>query len=59
MIEIVTAYDRKPLGAVPLPGSSEIAADRRLRIRSSRSSTRRDAPASSPVATPRPAAAPP
>jgi len=32
MIEIVTAYDRKPLGAVPLSGLVEIAADRRLRI---------------------------
>jgi len=32
MIEIVTAYERKPLGAVPLAGLVEIAADRRLRI---------------------------
>ena len=32
VIDIVTAYDRKPLGTVPLSGLTEIAADRRLRI---------------------------
>ena len=32
VIDIVTAYDRKPLGAVPLASLTEIAADRRLRI---------------------------
>jgi len=32
VIEIASAYDRKPLGAVPLAGLVEIAADRRLRI---------------------------
>src|SRR5262245_22906304 len=32
MIEIAAAYDRKPLGVVPLAGLTEIAADRRLRI---------------------------
>jgi urea transport system permease protein len=32
VIEIVTAYDRKPLGAVPVASLVEIAADRRLRI---------------------------
>ena len=32
VIEIATAYDRKPLGAVPLASLTEIAADRRLRI---------------------------
>lgn len=32
VIEIATAYDRKPLGAVPLASLVEIAADRRLRI---------------------------
>src|SRR5689334_23133824 len=32
VIEIATAYDRKPLGAVPLTSLVEIAADRRLRI---------------------------
>jgi urea transport system permease protein len=32
VIEIATAYDKKPLGAVPLAGLVEIAADRRLRI---------------------------
>ena len=32
VIEIASAYDRKPLGAVPLAGLIEIAADRRLRI---------------------------
>ena len=32
VIEIASAYERKPLGAVPLAGLVEIAADRRLRI---------------------------
>jgi urea transport system permease protein len=32
VIEIASAYDRKPLGVVPLAGLVEIAADRRLRI---------------------------
>jgi urea transport system permease protein len=32
VIEITSAYERKPLGAVPLAGLVEIAADRRLRI---------------------------
>jgi len=32
VIEIASAYGRKPLGAVPLAGLVEIAADRRLRI---------------------------
>ena len=32
IIEITSAYDRKPLGAVPLASLVEIAADRRLRI---------------------------
>jgi urea transport system permease protein len=32
VIEIATAYDKKPLGAVELAGLVEIAADRRLRI---------------------------
>jgi urea transport system permease protein len=32
VIEIATAYDRTPLGAVPLASLTEIAADRRLRI---------------------------
>jgi urea transport system permease protein len=32
VIDIVTAYDRKPLGTVPVSGLTEIAADRRLRI---------------------------
>ncbi|HEU5197801.1 MAG TPA: urea ABC transporter permease subunit UrtB [Methylomirabilota bacterium] len=32
VIEIAAAYDRKPLGAVPLASLTEIAADRRLRI---------------------------
>jgi len=32
VIEIVTAYDRKPLGSAPLASLVEIAADRRLRI---------------------------
>src|SRR5262245_11652150 len=32
MIEIASAYERKPLGVVPLAGLTEIAADRRLRI---------------------------
>jgi urea transport system permease protein len=32
VIDIVTAYDRKPLGTVPLSSLTEIAADRRLRI---------------------------
>jgi urea transport system permease protein len=32
VIEIVTAYDRKPLGTVPVSSLTEIAADRRLRI---------------------------
>ena len=32
VIEIATAYDRKPLGTVPLASLTEIAADRRLRI---------------------------
>jgi urea transport system permease protein len=32
VIEIASAYERKPLGAVPLTGLVEIAADRRLRI---------------------------
>jgi urea transport system permease protein len=32
VIEIVSAYERKPLGAVPLTELVEIAADRRLRI---------------------------
>jgi len=32
VIEITTAYDRKPLGTVPLATLTEIAADRRLRI---------------------------
>jgi urea transport system permease protein len=32
MIEITSAYDRTPLGAVPLAGLVEIAADRRLRV---------------------------
>ena len=32
VIEIATAYDRKPLGAVPMASLTEIAADRRLRI---------------------------
>ncbi len=32
VIEIASAYDRKPLGTVPVAGLAEIAADRRLRI---------------------------
>ena len=32
VIDIVTAYDRKPLGSVPVSSLTEIAADRRLRI---------------------------
>ena len=32
VIEIVTAYDRKPLGTVPMTALTEIAADRRLRV---------------------------
>jgi urea transport system permease protein len=32
LIEIVAAYDRAPLGTVPLSSLTEIAADRRLRI---------------------------
>jgi urea transport system permease protein len=32
VIEIATAYERKPLGVVPLASLTEIAADRRLRI---------------------------
>jgi urea transport system permease protein len=32
MIEIASAYQRTPLGVVPLAGLTEIAADRRLRI---------------------------
>jgi urea transport system permease protein len=32
VIDIATAYDRKPLGTVPVAGLTEIAADRRLRI---------------------------
>jgi len=32
IIEITSAYDRRPLGAVPLASLVEIAADRRLRI---------------------------
>ena len=32
VIDIVTAYDRRPLGAVPVSSLTEIAADRRLRI---------------------------
>src|SRR5207237_1432008 len=32
VIEITSAYERKPLGAAPLAGLVEIAADRRLRI---------------------------
>lgn len=32
VIEIVTAYDRRPLGAVPVSSLTEIAADRRLRV---------------------------
>ena len=32
VIEIATAYDRKPLGTVPLSTLTEVAADRRLRI---------------------------
>ena len=32
LIEIASAYDRKPLGTVPVSSLTEIAADRRLRI---------------------------
>jgi urea transport system permease protein len=32
VIDIATAYDRKPLGTVPVSSLTEIAADRRLRI---------------------------
>src|SRR5215510_7443335 len=32
VIEIASAYDRKPLGTVPVSSLTEIAADRRLRI---------------------------
>jgi urea transport system permease protein len=32
VIDIATAYDRRPLGTVPVPSLTEIAADRRLRI---------------------------
>src|SRR5689334_11598448 len=32
VIEIVTAYDRKLIGTVPVAGLTEVAADRRLRI---------------------------
>src|SRR5207249_1040689 len=32
VIDIVTAYSRRPLGTVPVSGLTEIAADRRLRI---------------------------
>src|SRR5262249_30971736 len=32
VIDIVTAYDRRPLGTVPISSLTEIAADRRLRI---------------------------
>src|SRR5256885_16063760 len=32
VIDIVTAYGRRPLGTVPVAGLTEIAADRRLRI---------------------------
>jgi urea transport system permease protein len=32
VVEIMTAYDRKPLGTVPLASLTEVAADRRLRI---------------------------
>src|SRR5437867_12170580 len=32
VIDIVTAYDRKPLGTVPVSSLTEIAADRRLRV---------------------------
>jgi len=32
VIDIVTAYDRKPLGSVPVASLTEIAADRRLRV---------------------------
>src|SRR5690349_15217847 len=32
VIDIAAAYDRKPLGTVPLASLTEIAADRRLRI---------------------------
>src|SRR5262249_58351577 len=32
VIDIVSAYDRKPLGTVPVSSLTEVAADRRLRI---------------------------
>ena len=32
LIDIATAYDRKPLGTVPVSSLTEVAADRRLRI---------------------------
>ncbi len=32
VIDIVTAYDKKPLGTVPVSSLTEIAADRRLRV---------------------------